>query len=261
MHTLRRITTFAAVSLALSAALPAAAHARTTVDYVALGDSYSSGSGTGSYTDSACKRSDLAYPALLAERLGAELSFEACFGATTGDVLAEQAAALDEDTDLVTLTVGGNDIDWNEAVVACMIPAYDCTGDIERSERIAENELPGLLDAVYSDIAARSPHAEVYVLGYPRLFSATKACDAFGLIGEGEQRRMNQGADLLSEVIESAAVDHGFTYVDVRDEFEGHAVCDDDEWLHGLTYPVGDSYHPKRPGHAKGYLPAITAAL
>lgn len=271
MRILRRAATLTAASITLSLALPAFAGAQTDadhapldrapLDYVALGDSYSSGSGLGSYTDAACKRSDLAYPSLLAAELGAELVFEACFGATTEDLIAGQVDALDNDTDLVTLTVGGNDIDWNKAVLACMVPGHDCTGDIERSERLAEEELPALLDALYTEIDARSPHAEVHVLGYPRLFSAQSACDAFGLISVEEQRRMNEGADTLSEVIEAAALAHGFIYVDVRDRFEGHAVCDDDPWLHGLTYPVGDSYHPKRAGHAEAYLPALTAAL
>lgn len=142
-----------------------------------------------------------------------------------------------------------------------MIPFYRCTGDVDRAVRFAEDELPALLEAVYAEIAARSPAADVYVLGYPRLFSAKDNCDAFGLISVSEQRLMNEGADVLSETIEAAALAHGFTYVDVRDEFEGHGICDDDAWLHGLTIPIGDSYHPKRSGHSEGYLPALTAAL
>jgi lysophospholipase L1-like esterase len=249
----------AAAALLVSTAAPAAT-AQPAVDYVALGDSYSSGSGIGSYTDATCKRSDLAYPMLLAAETGADTVFAACSGATTEDLRVRQAAALDEGTDLVTLTIGGNDIDWNEAVIACMVPLYDCTPDIEESERLAETDLPGLLDAAYAEIRARAPHAEVYVLGYPHLFAAENTCDALGLISIAEQRRMNRAADVLSEVIATAATDHGFTYIDVRDDFEGHAVCDTEPWIHGLTYPIGESYHPNRSGHAEGYLQALTAA-
>ncbi|HLU27682.1 MAG TPA: SGNH/GDSL hydrolase family protein [Glycomyces sp.] len=258
MSPLPRFTAAAAALLALTAAAPAAT-AQPAADYVALGDSYSSGSGIGSYTDSTCKRSELAYPMLLAAETGAETAFVACGGATTEDLRTRQATALDADTDLVTLTIGGNDIDWNEAVIACMLPLYDCTPDIEESERLAEAELPGLLDAAYTEIRGRAPHAEVYVLGYPRLFAAENTCDALGLISIAEQRRMNRAADVLAEVIGTAAADHGFTYVDVRDDFEGHAVCDTEPWIHGLTYPIGESYHPNRSGHAEGYLPALTA--
>ncbi|GAB3653812.1 SGNH/GDSL hydrolase family protein [Glycomyces tarimensis] len=262
MRITRRTAAIAVSTLALSVALPAsAAFAQEPVHYVALGDSYSSGTGIGSYTDAACKRSELAYPALIADEIGAELRFEACSGATTADVLADQVGALEEGTDLVTVTVGGNDIGWSDAVTACMIPAYDCTSDIERAEAFARDRLPALLDDVYAEIGARSPGAEVYVLGYPRLFAAKDTCDAFGLISIAEQERMNQGADLLSGVIEAAAIARGLSYIDVRDEFEGHAICDEEEWLHGLTYPIGDSYHPNRAGHAEGYRSTLADAM
>ena len=68
--------------LVVAVALVAAAAARTAsaVTYAALGDSYSSGVGTGSYTlDSACKRSVYAYPYLWAQKHpGTTLSFVAC---------------------------------------------------------------------------------------------------------------------------------------------------------------------------------------
>ena len=53
--------------------------------YVALGDSFSSGVGTGSYTlSSSCKRGVYAYPYLVAQqRLNTALAFVACSGATT----------------------------------------------------------------------------------------------------------------------------------------------------------------------------------
>ncbi|GAB3229368.1 SGNH family lipase [Glycomyces halotolerans] len=262
MRITRRPITIAVAALALTLTIPASsATAREPLDYVALGDSYSSGTGTGSYIDSGCSRSELAYPSLLAADIGAELIFAACSGATTQDLLAEQAPVLEEGTDLITVTIGGNDIGWTDAVTSCMIPAYDCTGDIERAERFAREELPALLDEVYTEITTRAPHAEVYVLGYPRLFAAKDTCDAFGLISVAEQERMNEGADLLSEVIEGAADSHGLPYIDVRDEFDGHAICDTPAWLNGLTYPIGESYHPNRAGHADGYLPALTGVL
>lgn len=38
-------------------------------------------------------------------------------------------------------------------------------------------------------------------------------------------------------------------------------MCDDIEWLNGLSNPIPDSYHPNRTGHASGYVPLIGAAL
>ncbi|MGH3619733.1 MAG: hypothetical protein ACRDQV_17205, partial [Pseudonocardiaceae bacterium] len=62
-------------------------------DYVALGDSYSSGVGTGVYdpTSGACARSPLSYPPQwVVEHHPASFGFAACSGATTADVLASQ---------------------------------------------------------------------------------------------------------------------------------------------------------------------------
>ncbi|SDD73931.1 SGNH/GDSL hydrolase family protein [Glycomyces harbinensis] len=261
MRRLRRAATLAVAPLAALLLVPAAAQAQSEpLDYVALGDSYSSGSGAGPYTDLLCQRSEKAHPSLLAEELDAELTFAACGGATTDDVLADQVDALDEDTDLVTIGIGGNDIGWTGAITACITPFKNCTPQIEEAERKATEELPAKLAAVYDAISDRAPDAEVYVTGYPRLFAARNTCDAFGQISIAEQRAMNEGADLLSSVIEAAAENHGFTYVDVRDAFADHGICARTPWLHGFTV-LEVPYHPNALGHRDGYFPTLLAAL
>ncbi|RRS01629.1 SGNH/GDSL hydrolase family protein [Glycomyces terrestris] len=255
----------AAAALAASAALvllPAAAQAEPwPKEYAALGDSYASGTGAGEYTDPQCLRSDLAYPRLLAHGLGADLAFAACSGATTADLLAEQLGALDAGTDLVTVSIGGNDIGWTEAVAACLTPLADCADEIAASEALIRYQLPALLDGAYAAIADRAPSARVLVLGYPRLFNERSTCGALHQPSLAEQVRMNQAADLLADVLGEAAAEHDFTYVDVRDSFAGHAVCDDVPYLHGLRYPAAESYHPNALGHANGYYPAVARAV
>ncbi|HEX2145616.1 MAG TPA: SGNH/GDSL hydrolase family protein [Glycomyces sp.] len=261
MRRLARTAAIAAAAIAVLSLVPAAAQAQEPgIDYVALGDSYSSGSGAGPYTDAVCQRSEKAHPPLIAEELGADLTFVACGGATTDDVLTEQVQALDEVTDLVTIGIGGNDIGWSDAIAACIAPFQNCTPAIEEAERKAKQELPAKLDAVYAAIEERAPEAAVYVTGYPRLFAARNTCDAFGSISIAEQQRMNDAADLLSAVIEQAAASHGYTYVDVRDDFGGHEICSSQPWLHGFTL-LDVSYHPKAAGHSGGYFPAVLGAL
>lgn len=80
--------------------------------YVALGDSYSSGVGAGSYLSSSgdCKRSTKAYPYLwAAAHSPSSFAFTACSGARTGDVLASQLTPLNAATALVSISIGGND--------------------------------------------------------------------------------------------------------------------------------------------------------
>jgi lysophospholipase L1-like esterase len=256
---------FAVAALAATAALAlppdSAQAAPVPTDYAALGDSYSSGTGAGDYFDAECLRSNRAYPMLLADALGTELSFAACSGATTTDLLATQLEVLDAETDLVTVTIGGNDIGWADAVKACITPLNNCTDDIEEAEARITDELPGLLDGAYAAITVRAPNADVYVLGYPRLFNERDTCDAFGRISIAEQRRMNEGADRLASVLRNTAEEHGFTYVDVRAAFKGHAVCDNVAYLHGLRHPFAESYHPNAMGHLNGYYPELARAL
>src|SRR6188768_1328816 len=114
------LTVIATLALVGSVASPAPAAPHHPVVLDALGDSYASGYGVPPYA--ACGRSQSAYAVQLDGRQRIQLDdFAACAGATTTSLVAGgQLAALDADTDLVTLTIGGNDIGWSSAVVACL---------------------------------------------------------------------------------------------------------------------------------------------
>jgi hypothetical protein len=81
-------------------------------------------------------------------------------------------------------------------------------------------------------------------------------CNAGTWFSPGEQTRLNATADLLSEAIEARATSYGFAYVDPRPAFTGHAVCDDVEWINGLSFPIRESYHPNRAGQI-GYADLV----
>src|SRR6187551_2110890 len=87
-------------------------------EYVALGDSYAAGVGSGGSGE--CGRSASAHPSLWNDAHSpAEFRFAACSGATTQDVLESQVASLSSVTTLVTLTVGGNDIGFTDVMTTC----------------------------------------------------------------------------------------------------------------------------------------------
>lgn len=230
--------------------------------YVALGDSYSSGVGTRQYINDGtnCQRSVYAYPELTAQKLGYTLNFQACSGAKTSDVLANQVGALDSTTKYVTITIGGNDAGFSNVIERCALPFYNCTGDINNAETFIRDQLPAKLDSVYTAIHQKAPNAKVLVIGYPHLFNGVE-CNAFARLSSQEQHQLNGGADLLDSTIAAAAGRHAFTFVDVRQAFTGHAVCDNVEWLNGLSDPLSESYHPNRLGHANGFTPLVSAQL
>jgi lysophospholipase L1-like esterase len=251
----------ALVVLAACAALFAAAGpAATGTTYAALGDSYSSGVGTGSYTlDSACKRSVYAYPYLWTQKhAGTALSFVACSGAKTSDLLSTQIQAVTSATTLVTLTIGGNDIGFANLIYQCTLA--DCAAALDSTRANLETTLGPALDQVYTTVKSRAAAgAKIVVLGYPRIFSGAGCFGTLG-ISSTEETKANQLSDALDAVIATHAAADGVTYKSAIASFTGHAVCSWTPWLNGLNlFNTGESYHPNRNGHGAGYLPLVTA--
>jgi lysophospholipase L1-like esterase len=237
--------------------------------YVALGDSYSSGTGTRTYYDSNCQKSVYAYP-YLEHNAHPDWTFvhAACSGAKTGDIINTQSASLTSDTNWVSYTIGGNDAGFSSVITTCAYPSWasDCNGAIDGAQNYINNTLPGRLDLVNNTIKSRSPSAKVVVLDYPHLFNG-EDCNAGTWFSPSEETRLNQTADMLRDKLSQAASRAGsnFIFRDVIPPFIGHAVCDggggsSTEWINGLSNPVGESYHPKITGHASGYYPVLHAA-
>lgn len=254
---LGHLTTLALAALALTPAIARAG------GYVALGDSYSSGVGTGTYyaDGGACHRSPNAYPVLVAARLGASLRFSACSGAKTGDVLSSQLRPLRGSTRYVTISIGGNDAGFSRVIAKCAAPwPVSCDGEITGAQSYIRDTLPGKLDSVYSAIRSRAPGARVAVVGYPRLFSG-RDCSVATFFSPAEETRLNQAADLLADTESGRAASFGFRFVDSRAAFAGHAVCGGIEWLNGLSSPLIESFHPNVSGQEDGYFPLVYDAL
>jgi len=218
-------------------------------NYVAQGDSYASGTGTREYYDTACQRSNHSYAKQLAAQLGLNLSHVACSGARIPDVRANQLGALSAATNLVTISIGGNDAGFSSVITRCALPfPFSCNGDLTNARNFINNTLPGQLDALYTEIETRAPNAQVLVIGYPRLFNGEQ-CNLGARISPDEQSQLNSVADLLATKTAGLATNHGFEFVDPRAAFNVHRICDDVEWLNGLSNPIGESYHPNRLGH------------
>ena len=259
-----RTASSALASLVLAApvllgATPASAAPRQPVVYDALGDSYASGYGVPPYTGGSCGRSGSAYAEQLDGRMKIQLDdFVACAGATTTTLVSGgQLSALGPDTDLVTLTIGGNDIGWSSVVGACLGGTdAQCAGSLALASNRITGVLPGLLDTVYGEVAARAPGAHVVVTGYPRLFSPEYG--SFLGASAAEQQALNDGADTLNGVLAAAAARHGFQFVDVTSRFVDHGVNAPDPWVLGPFDP--GAFHPTVNGY-QAYTAALTAAI
>lgn len=250
----------ALLAVLLGAAPPAQA---APPSYVALGDSYASGVGTRTYISdgTSCQRSTYAYPSLVAAQRGYALSFKACSGARIPDVTG-QLGALSATTGFVTLSVGGNDAGFSSVLTECAQPGWasNCDGAINTAQSYINNTLPGALATLYSAVRSKAPNAKVVIVGYPRVFNG-EDCNAATFFSPAEETRLNQTADLLNSKLAAAAAARGFSFANPTARFVGHAVCDDTEWLNGLSNPVSESYHPNRSGHSAGYLLLVAALL
>jgi lysophospholipase L1-like esterase len=256
------VSTALATALALvlvGSALPAKAD---TVDYVALGDSYSSGVGAGNYYSSSgsCDRSPNAYPALWAAANSVtSFTFAACSGAKVADVISGQLSSLSSSTTLVSFTIGGNDAGFASIMETCILSSTStCESDIASAEASINATLPGELATLLADVHAAAPAARVVVLGYPDFYDLSPSI-CIGL-SRGDHQAIDAGINDLDGILASAASSGGAVFADPRTEFSGHELCDGSGWLHSLTIPISSSYHPTATGQADGYLPAFSAA-
>ncbi len=243
---------------AITVATPASA---AGANYVALGDSYSSGTGTGSYDlDSACQRSSRAYAALWsASHAPASFKFVACSGATTADVKANQISALTSSTTLASITIGGNDAGFSSVMQTCVLGSdSSCQTAVTNAENYARNTLPGNLSSTFSQMRSAAPNAKIVVMDYPHLYITNDS----GCIGMSHAKHvmLNGAADTIDGAISTASANAGFTFADVRSQFTGHELCSGDDWLHAVDITnIGSSYHPTATGHASGYSPVFTS--
>ncbi|KAG0260743.1 hypothetical protein DFQ27_003360 [Actinomortierella ambigua] len=143
--------------------------------YVALGDGYSSGFGSGNYDldPGPCHRSSLAFPALWAKSHNqTSFSFAACNGASIEDVATLQLGNVSADTAIISLTIGADNVGLTGALSACAGGTEDsCRDQTNTAKGYISAELPGRLDALYNATRTKAPQAKIVVLGYPWLLN------------------------------------------------------------------------------------------
>ncbi|WP_411721247.1 SGNH/GDSL hydrolase family protein [Mycetocola sp.] len=267
---LSTVTVQAAPAAAAPAATVQFAHAETPVlEYVALGDSYAAGQGAGSY-ENACMQSALSYPEMLDDVEQVELVADAsCSGATTRDVLTRQlrVLALNRDVDLVTVTVGANDLGGAAVVAACSasFASPECQTALNAVYALLTPPVPGIpsrfaihLATALTGVAAVARDASIVVTGYPYLFETPPPSDPnYVAIVQINDATALLNATIQGVVQQLASRGVDIRYVDVTEVFSGHGIGSPDPWIHA-TGP--DAFHPTAAGYA-AYARAIRSAL
>ncbi|CAM5342680.1 SGNH/GDSL hydrolase family protein [Streptomyces viridifaciens] len=296
----------AAVVLTAGLIAPTAAQAAArpatragTLKWAALGDSYTAGiiEATGALTapQDGCARTTGSYPELIRRDLGsgADLRNVSCSGAATPDVYANkqspngrplpplgtdpnapyppvppQVDAVDPDTQVITVGIGGNDLGFAEILKDCIELGAARLGLGTPCKDKYDAQLPGRLDrlrtgynAMLGALQTKAPSARIYTVGYPHLIPENAHLCRYGSLPQfatftaGDlvwaRTRILEPLNLVVEQATSAQQD---TYVDLYAGSAGHSVCDGDHWLDGvLTSVVPLRYavvHPNAEGQA-----------
>jgi lysophospholipase L1-like esterase len=237
----RLILAILAAAVVLAAAAPGAGAATR---YVALGDSYSAASGVlppDLLAPPECLRSTRNYPHDIARATGARLRDVTCGAAETGDFFESQyfgvppqLDALRSDTQLVTMTIGGNDggvfidtiLDCGTLGVLSLGHGSPCSDRYGSSfeETIRNSTYPSLVRALTA-VRARAPSATVAILGYPWVMPASGGCFDRMPVAEGDVPYVRGIQATLNDAVSRAAAATGATYVDLSQVSNGHDAC------------------------------------
>jgi lysophospholipase L1-like esterase len=247
----------------------------TPVRWIAAGDSYSSGEGAPGSVGRCGRTDEAAAPlarVLVADDVALE-SFEhaACTGAVIDDVLDQLRNARGPDEprfNLVTLTIGGNDIGFSKVLVDCIggDDLFDLATPGGTGCDLSEDELLGrtvaltdrLVELYEQIIDELSPGGALVVLGYPNLTVdpsrwQRRLCQG---IGSEDAALLRRVATALDEHVAEAVARVDAVYVPLIDTFDGHELCASrDEWINGLTLGIGNrtlrltsAFHPNAAG-------------
>jgi lysophospholipase L1-like esterase len=238
--------------------------------YVALGDSYSAGAGVLPTDFSApplCIRTTRNYPRLIASATGASLKDVTCTAAETRHFYTSQypgvpaqLSALRADTELVTLTIGGNDSQvFLGAIVTCGTKGVLTFGFGSPCKNWFGSYYDNLIDTrtypavkkALRDIHAKAPNAEVAILGYPDILPPTRGCFAQMPIAYGDVPYVHGIQDHVNAVIERAAAETGTTFVDMS--ATGRDVCQPSgtRWVEPILFGTNTvPVHPNALGES-----------
>lgn len=225
--------------------------------YVALGDSFTAGPLVPT-TDLAggCLRSDHNYPSLLAERLGIEDFVDvSCSGARTHDLprgqqthrgvrVPAQLDALDEDTTLVTLGIGGNDFAlYAHLAHTCLrVRDSDPTGSPCRAALAAEGLDPVAVsdrigrnvERALGQVQRRAPRARVVLVGYPHIAPSRGQCPTLLPYATGDVPFGDEVLRRLNSAMRRAATRSGAEFLDMYAASRGHDVCSPRPYVNGV---------------------------
>jgi lysophospholipase L1-like esterase len=246
--------------------------------YVALGSSFASGVGLGApaaHSPFLCGRSEHGYPPQLAQLVGLALVDVSCSGATSVHVLdggqffqAPQIDAIDARTELVTITIGGNDVSYvGDLTVLAAGKGNGVIGWLARRARTEPlsadqrdfDAVRARLLEIVAGIRERAPDVRIVFVTYPTILPPQGTCDAIA-ISEAEAASLRAVGDRLAALTGEVAEETGAVFVDMNALGAGHDACSAAPWVNPFHGAAGAMFHPTLAG-ATATARAIADAL
>jgi lysophospholipase L1-like esterase len=254
----------------------AAAYSAPSGPVVALGDSYTAGAllpiNTGA-KPAGCLRSAKAYPALVANALGAPLTDAACASAGVKNMTAAQPtylgtnppqlSALAPDDRMVLLTLSGDDMGFLNVVKECVAlsftqpwgspcAAHYTKGGTDQLAAGVAAEGPKM-SQVLTEIAVRAPRARIVVVGYPDVFPQSGGCWPAVPITNGDVAYLRGLEVKANAMLAATARAAGATFVNTYAPTMGHDFCQPESVrdVEGLVPgSLALPFHPNARGQA-----------
>jgi lysophospholipase L1-like esterase len=226
--------------------------------YVALGSSYGAGFEIQPQEPgNSCGRSEIDYPHLVAKKLHLQLDDVTCGGATVANALTTaqganppQIDAVTAQTRLVTMTIGGNDVNYVGTAIECGQPNAACATTANPAQiDAAFQALPNSLTDLIQTVRTKAPKAVVVLVTYPRLVPPTP-CAALHFTPAATQLVGSMGQRLEHVFVQVAKADR-VRLVDPYGVGAKHGPCakGGQQWIAGLIPANGFAYHPTAAGH------------
>jgi GDSL-like lipase/acylhydrolase family protein len=168
-----------------------------------------------------------------------------------GEIPQLEQGYLDENTTLVALSIGGNDVGWGNVILRCASNSStsDCPDDHfpgdplpirDRIPLTIRNLAIPSIETVLDEIHERAYNARIVLMGYPRLLSLGAWClGAPYSLNPTEVTFLNQLADLLADELAQLAgrLDDQYPVVfsDPRAAFDNKGVCGIPEGIHAIV--------------------------
>ena len=148
--------------------------------------------------------------------------------------VAPQLDAVRADTELVTMTIGGNDSGvFLDSIVRCGAAGLSTVGrgspcrdryGSSFEDTIRGTTYPALVHALQA-VRAAAPDARVAILGYPWILPEAGGCFDRMPVAEGDVPYLRGVQATLNDAVARAAAATGAIYVDMNAVSDGHDAC------------------------------------